>query len=278
METNDTFKISMIPHKHTEYFSSYGFRCPKSLNPFLNLDLFHMSMPTFPPHPHAGFSAVTYLFPSSMGQFQNRDSKWDKSLIEPGGLHWTQAGQGMFHEEIPSLPGIDCFGLQMFVKLPKQFELLEGKAFHLSPKEIPQYKENGMNAKIVLGSLGGITNTIEGLQPTFQFLDVQLDPNTNIKLELKPTDIHLIVVISGKILSDSGESISPNEILIIKNQNGDLQLKTFEESCNFLFLSSPKLLEDYIWNGPLCMSDANILNDTISKLRSGELGNLSASF
>ena len=33
----------------------------------LNIDHFEMSEPTFPPHPHAGFSAVTWILPWSPG-------------------------------------------------------------------------------------------------------------------------------------------------------------------------------------------------------------------
>lgn len=54
-----------------------------------------MSEPTFPPHPHAGFSAVTYLFEDSGGALVNRDSLGDRSRIEPGALHWTQAARGI---------------------------------------------------------------------------------------------------------------------------------------------------------------------------------------
>ncbi|TGL65365.1 pirin family protein [Leptospira jelokensis] len=278
MEIVNRFKVEMVSHKHTESFSTHGFRCPKSINPFLNLDLFHMSMPTFPPHPHAGFSAVTYLFPTSEGVFQNRDSKGDTSIIEAGGLHWTQAGEGMFHEEIPTKPGVNCFGLQMFVKLPKQFELLEGKAFHVSPKDIPKVQAKGSSVLVILGSFGGVTNEIEGLKPSFQFLNVQMDPNADIELDLNADRIQLVVCIQGKIKSDADEMISSNEILILKDQTKKLMLNTFEEGCNFLFLSAPKLEEDYVWNGSLCLSDSIRMQETVSKLRTGQLGYLSSSF
>src|ERR1700750_2818805 len=60
----------------------------------INLDHFRMGGPTFPPHAHAGFSAITYMLPESAGAMRNRDSLGDVSLIPPGGLHWTAAGSG----------------------------------------------------------------------------------------------------------------------------------------------------------------------------------------
>ena len=51
------------------------------LDPFLNIDLFHVTGIVFAPHPHAGFSAVTYLFDDSTTPIRNRDSLGDNGLI-----------------------------------------------------------------------------------------------------------------------------------------------------------------------------------------------------
>ena len=61
---------------------------PLDLDPFLSITDFRMSEPIFAPHPHAGFSAVTYSFPDSAGAFVNRDSLGDRSRIGAGALHW----------------------------------------------------------------------------------------------------------------------------------------------------------------------------------------------
>lgn len=43
----------------------------EGIDPFLQIDHFFMGEPTFSPHPHAGFSAVTYMFEDSEGTFIN---------------------------------------------------------------------------------------------------------------------------------------------------------------------------------------------------------------
>ncbi|XHO07094.1 hypothetical protein ACEQUB_p00340 (plasmid) [Ralstonia syzygii] len=48
---------------HGSHFRAYGLRGVAALiDPFLGIDHAWMSAPTFAPHPHAGFSAVSYLF------------------------------------------------------------------------------------------------------------------------------------------------------------------------------------------------------------------------
>ena len=64
------------------------------IDPFLGVDHAWISTPTFQPHPHAGFSAVSYLFLDSETGIDNRDSLGNRNHIQPGGLHWTAAGAG----------------------------------------------------------------------------------------------------------------------------------------------------------------------------------------
>jgi redox-sensitive bicupin YhaK (pirin superfamily) len=126
----------------------------------MNVDHFHMSQPTFPPHPHAGFSAVTWMMPWSPGGFVNRDSLGDRSRIGPGSLHWTLAGAGMHHEEIPEVPGLDCEGLQIFVKLPEELELTAPKAFHVQAEDVPVLTHEGGSVRVLVGTVGEVRATI----------------------------------------------------------------------------------------------------------------------
>ncbi len=48
-----------------------------ALDPVISVDHFRMSQPTFAPHPHAGFSAVTYLFEDS------EDGADEIAVVEP---------------------------------------------------------------------------------------------------------------------------------------------------------------------------------------------------
>lgn len=52
-----------------------------NIDPFIVLTEFWMPKAFFPPHPHAGFSVMTYMFPDSEGAFINRDSQGDRSRI-----------------------------------------------------------------------------------------------------------------------------------------------------------------------------------------------------
>jgi hypothetical protein len=96
------------PMNFGSHFRAYALRggeAAEPIDPFLGVDHAWISAPTFPPHPHAGFSAVSYLFLDSETGVDNRDSLGNHNLISPGGLHWTAASRGVMHEEFPAKTG-----------------------------------------------------------------------------------------------------------------------------------------------------------------------------
>lgn len=73
--------VQANPFTHGQGFQAYSVN-QKNLGteiaPFLQLDHYFMTQPTFAEHPHQGFSAVTYMFEDSEGSFFNEDSQGDR--------------------------------------------------------------------------------------------------------------------------------------------------------------------------------------------------------
>lgn len=67
-------------------------------SPLVVLDDFRLRGRPFAPHPHAGFSAVTYVFEDSQAGLRGRTSLGNDLVIGPGGIVWTQAGSGVIVE------------------------------------------------------------------------------------------------------------------------------------------------------------------------------------
>jgi redox-sensitive bicupin YhaK (pirin superfamily) len=82
-----------------------------------NRDEFRVTGRPFPPHPHAGFSAVTYVLEDSEGKLRSRDSLGNDLVTGPGGIVWTQAGSGLIHEELPADSNRELHAVQVFVNL-----------------------------------------------------------------------------------------------------------------------------------------------------------------
>lgn len=180
-------------------FSINGGNLGAKIDPFLQLDHFFMKQPTFAAHPHAGFSAVTSLFEDSEGSFLNRDSQGDSSLIQPGDLHWTQAGRGMIHEETPTEPGQLCHGVQIFVNLSAVNKFSPPQAFHLNAADIPVFTspEQG-RVRVAVGDAFGLSSPLTEILTLVTLLDVSLSAKSAIDHDIAAEHNAFVWVIQGQ--------------------------------------------------------------------------------
>ena len=246
------------------------------LSPFVELTEFEMSQPVFRPHPHAGFSAVTYLFEDSAGAFRNRWSKGGDALIGPGSIHWTQAGAGMMHEEVPTEPGVACHGVQMFVKLAAADELTPPEAFHLDPDEIVELApEPGVRIRVLAGRLGDTAAGI-GIRNDLAFAEVHLARGATVALPA-PTDHNAFVFVQRGATTSGGAAIAARDAAAFDHDGDQVEL-TATAATSLLFGAGPPLREPAFARGPFIMSSTDRLDAASAAFQRGEMGRLEPSF
>ncbi|NOT58951.1 MAG: pirin family protein [Acidobacteria bacterium] len=168
------------------------------LDPVIGIDHFHMRAPVFPPHPHAGFSAVTYLFEDGEGEFVNRDSLGHQLLAKPGAVIWTLAGSGIIHEEFPKERGKLSHGLQVFVKLAASEETQSPRLLFVDGPDVPVFEREGVRVRVIAGEAGEVRGKIEP-PGGITFLEVRLDPGAEFEQALPPDRNALVYVIEGSV-------------------------------------------------------------------------------
>lgn len=165
---------------HAGHFRAFGLRGEAGLlSPFLGVDHYWMNGPTFPPHRHAGMSAVSYLLLDSETGMTNRDSIGTDNLIRPGGLHWTTAGQGVVHEEVPAEPDKTVHGLQIFVGLAPARRDIAPFPLTIEPQDVPVIQRPGAKIRVPVGRYG---DTHSPLTPPTEvtLLDVSLEAGAEL--------------------------------------------------------------------------------------------------
>jgi redox-sensitive bicupin YhaK (pirin superfamily) len=247
------------------------------LSPFVDLTEFDMSQPVFRPHPHAGFSAVTYMFEDSPGTFMNRWSKGDPMTIPPGSLHWTQAGAGMMHEEIPTEPGVTCHGLQMFVKLAAADELSEPEAFHLDPDEIVELTPApGARIRLLAGSLHGASAGI-GIRNDISFADVHLEPGVTVTLSA-PAGTNAFIFVREGVVTSQATTVHAGAAAVFAHDGGDYIELSASTRAALLFGAGRPLGEALHQAGPFMMSSMERLQGAFEAYERGDMGRLAPSF
>ncbi|MEJ7678008.1 MAG: pirin family protein [Segetibacter sp.] len=236
--------------------------------PFLVFGEFFMDRPVFGPHPHAGVSVMTYVLPDSQGSFLNRDSLGDHSIIEPGGIHITQAGKGIEHDEVPAVKGTRSHAFQIWINHADKDRLVKPKAFRASSKDVPKYITDKIHLRVVQGNYGGLNSTIELVTKTLIF-DVALKPNTQIEFNAK--EMSFIYLISGELIAGNDIVASPG-IIKYQSQGDKITVRTGERPANFMFASGTPHNEPIVYGGPFVMTTQQQMFDTQLRLQRGEIG------
>jgi len=270
-------------HRMSAGFTSFGLRgvAGATLDPILNVDDFRMSEPTFPPHPHAGFSAVTYMFEDSRGTFTNRDSLGDRSLIGPGALHWTQAGRGMMHEEIPEVPGVESHGIQMFVNLRHAHKDAAPRAFHVEAKDVPEVRGPGSRIRVLAGELEGHRSPLTELLTPILFLDVFLEAGAELRVPLPAGHNGFVLAVAGDgSVGSEGErrALPVHAAAVFANDGDEVHLAAGSKGLQVLFVAGKPIGEPVVFGGPFAMTSRAEVEAAFSRYERGEMGRLEPSF
>lgn len=131
------------------------------------------------PHPHTGLSTVTYMFE---GEMRHRDSLGTDQVIAPGAVNWMVSGQGIAHSERmtdASLlnPTMNMHGIQTWVALPLEHEHTSAKFEHHVEASLPVIEDEGIRARLILGSAFGERAPVTVHSEMF-YMDVVLKPGT----------------------------------------------------------------------------------------------------
>lgn len=253
---------------------------PEHLDPFLSFDRFEMAQPFFPPHPHAGFSAVTYMFPTSENGFVNRDSRGETIEIHPGDLHWTAAGSGLMHEETPMRRGVVCHGLQIFLNLHSSKKWMPPAVFHLAEADIPKVEAPGVVARVVFGAHGEVRSLVDA--PTeATLLDIVLEPGGRFVHRPPAGESRFVYVIEGDVQvgpSEGARRLTQGDAAGFSAEGDEVLISATERRAHVVVAGGKPLREPLVFHGPFCMNTRADIERAIRDYQAGRMGHLSPSF
>ncbi|PXW92285.1 hypothetical protein C7444_1265 [Sphaerotilus hippei] len=257
-------------------FHAFGLHAAELTDPILGIDHAWMSGPTFPPHPHAGFSAVSYLFLDSQTWINNRDSLGGRQKILPGGLHWTAAGRGVVHEENPAEPGRTVHMLQIFVNLPQARQGDAPFALALAPQDVPVASLPGARVRIPLGEFAGQRSPLQ--PPTeVRLLDISLDEGASLSVPVPAGHTAFVLPIFGRVVVD-GEALdsdgAPVPVAPASPEARVIALQATQGAAKVALFSGAPLEQPVHWQGPMALASPEALHRALSAYQRGEFGQI----
>lgn len=242
--------------------------------PVLVLDHFRVTGRPFPPHPHAGFAAVTYVFEDSQGGLRSRDSLGNDLVTGPGGIVWTEAGRGLLHEEVPAETGRELHAVQIFVNLSAENKLITPRLLRLESAEVPEWRSiAGDRVRAVVGSFNGSRSPLLPSEP-FDLFDATVQEK--ISFTLPEAHVALIYVLSGQAgvyTEDREQRELEGEQTVAVRGGGRVSIHSLHPA-HVLILMGAKIREPRFEYGGFIMNDRSQAVAAIERFRSGRMGHL----
>jgi quercetin 2,3-dioxygenase len=253
----------------------------QQIDPFLLLHHANLKVPAHieprqagvGPHPHRGFSPVTFIFE---GAVHHRDSRGNNSVVRAGGAQWMNAGRGVIHSERPSDDIHDLGGRQEIIQL---WVNTPGKNKFEQPAYFPvQAEETGKlitdEEKVTLSVVAGEILNVKGPVPAVTNVNagtITMKKGGKVYIPVSKDFNTLIYLLDGKLnLEGYGLTEALNAVIFSKDGEG-ISLEALEDT-RILFLSGQPLDEPVVSHGPFVMNTQTQVLEAMRDYQMGKMG------
>jgi len=231
------------------------------------------------PHPHRGFSPVTFIF---NGGVHHRDSLGTSEVVYAGGTQWMNSGSGIVHSERPAKELAENGGtfeiIQFWINAPAKNKMEDANYQPISKEETPTItladKEStiALVAGEVLGKKGPVTPYSDVL-----ILRMNLKKGAATKIPIPENYNALIYQLEGSSKVNSKSEIDGKKMVHFNNDGTEIAIESLED-CKIIFLSGAPINEELTTYGPFVMNTEDEIRQAILDYQSGKMGILTEEF
>ena len=225
------------------------------------------------PHPHRGFSPVTFIF---KGGVHHRDSRGNDSVIYAGGAQWMNAGMGVIHSERPPDDIHEIGGrqeiIQLWINTPAEHKMDQPEYIPLSAEEAPGFtSEDGkVEMKVFSGQILGIQGPIPS-HTEVNSATLEFKKDGKISVPLPPHHNTLIYLLDGKLNVEGFGLVEQMNIIHFKNDGEGITVEALENT-RVLLLSGAPLKEEVVSYGPFVMNTQTQIMEAMRDYQKGKMG------
>jgi redox-sensitive bicupin YhaK (pirin superfamily) len=225
------------------------------------------------PHPHRGFSPVTFIF---KGGVHHRDSRGNNNIVYEGGTQWMNAGMGIIHSERPPKNIFEKGGtqeiIQLWVNTPARHKMEQPSYFPLTAENTPVYKSNDGLVKInvVAGEIENIKGPISPLSPINTFT-AEFIKGGKYFFSIPAEHNLLVYLLDGKLQINGTTEISGKYAVVFENDGKGFEAEALEDT-RFLVCSGEPLNEPVASHGPFVMNNQTEILQAFRDYQMGKMG------
>jgi hypothetical protein len=219
------------------------------------------------PHPHRGFSPVTFMF---KGGSHHRDSRGNDFTVMEGGVQWMNSGMGIIHSERPAAYEQEL--IQLWVNSPAKNKMDIPTYTPVVKEQIPviQSQDGKVNIQLVSGEINGVKGVIPTLSP-INSLMVHFEEGGGFSFELEKSHNAFIYILSGKISIENYGLAEEKNMYVFDNNGTNIGFKSISNGYALLMTGEP-LNEKIVSHGPFVMNTESQIMEAIRDYQMGKMG------
>ncbi len=253
----------------------------EQIDPFLLLHHADLKVPTHiepkhagvGPHPHRGFSPVSFLF---KGGVRHRDSRGNDNIVYEGGTQWMNAGMGVIHSERPPDDIHEKGGrqelIQLWVNTAAKHKMDIPSYQPLSAADTPVVSSpDGLTfVNVIAGSLNGVTGPIKPLSPVNTFT-ATMKKGGQFFFGIPATHNAFIYVMEGSVKASEDKIVTAKYVANFHLDGEGFTLDALEDTRLFIGTGEP-LNEPVASHGPFVMNNQTELMEAFRDYQQGKMG------
>lgn len=225
------------------------------------------------PHPHRGFSPVTFMFE---GFVEHNDSLGNKMVIGNNEVQWINAGRGIIHSERADKDFVNkggkYQGIQLWINTPAAHKMDPPSYQPITQKEIVVLGEDGVEFRLISGQY---ENTQGPAKSDVITAMISMGGSATQALNLPETNHSLIYILQGKLRINEIEIGSANDLVVFEKGPGSISITALENT-QLLLMSGQPIDEPLVTHGPFVMNNQTEILHAMRDYQDGKMGFLYA--
>lgn len=225
------------------------------------------------PHPHRGFSPVTFIF---KGGVHHRDSRGNSHIVYEGGTQWMNAGMGVIHSERPPA-NIHELGstqelIQLWINTPAANKMDAPAYIPVTKEDTPVVRSaDGLTSiQVVAGELNGVKGPITP-QTSINMFTIHIKKGGTYFIPFASSHNAFIYALEGNIQINEQSALAAFYMASFNKDGEGVQITATEDSVLLMGTGEP-LNEPVVSHGPFVMNNQTQLLEAFRDYQMGKMG------
>jgi redox-sensitive bicupin YhaK (pirin superfamily) len=254
---------------------AFPLRGIEQVSPFILLHHFdftflpHENNFNVPPHPHRGFSPVTFLFEGSV---EHEDSVGNKHVVYNNEVQWINAGRGIIHSEKADKAFVEkggrSQGIQLWINTPKAEKMNPPTYQPITKYEIVLIEKEGVEFRLISGKYEDKKGPAKSEVVTAM---LRMKANSDFTLNFPADHNVTFYVLEGELTLNTNQTLKQYDLVVFEQSVDEILLNAKADS-KLLIMAGVPINEPMVTHGPFVMNSETEILEAMRDYQQGKMG------